>query len=133
MHQTIQTDNTRLATMDDDMAKGIESIARVNVLTDEQRRRNRNTTCLQCGAVLFVTVFFWGTFVLMRLFAKAPVLHKTPLPRFNPPSLTHPGKILIACDSPDPIIHYTTDRTTPSSKSLLFDPARPPVNPKPET
>ena len=127
MHQTIQQDNARLANMDDDMSKGIENIARINVLTDEQRRKNRSTTCLQCGAVLLVTLLFWGTFVLMRLFGKAPILHKSPLPIFNPPELTHPGKILMDCASKKSAIYYTLDGTVPSKNSMLFDAARPPV------
>ena len=127
MQQTVQADNARLAAMDDDMAKGIDSIARINVLTDEQRRKNRNTTCLQCFAVLFVTLFFWGTFILMRIFSKAPLLRKAALPTFNPPQLTHPGRILIECTAKNPTIYYTLDETPPSRSSAVFDAARPPM------
>ena len=127
IQQTVQADNARLAAMDDDMAKGIDSIARINVLTDEQRRKNRNTTCLQCFAVLFVTLFFWGTFVLMRIFSKAPLLRQAALPSFNPPQLTHPGKILIECTTKNPTIYYTLDETPPSRSSPVFDAARPPM------
>ena len=127
MHSTIQKDNARLASMDDDMSKGIENIARINVLTDEQRRKNRATTCLQCSAVLGVTLLFWGTFVLMRMFGKAPILRAAAQPRFVPPQLTHPGKILLECDVKHPSIYYTVDGTNPTKKAALFDPARPPV------
>ena len=36
----------------DARTQGTESVARISVLTDEQRRKNRHTTCLQCGAVM---------------------------------------------------------------------------------
>ena len=127
MQGTIQQDNARLASMDEDMAKGIENIARINVLTDEQRRKNRATTCLQCGAVLGVTLLFWGTFVLMRMFGKAPLLHPAAPPKFVPPVLTHPGKILLECAAPNPAIFYTLDGSEPSRQSVRFDAARPPV------
>ena len=97
MQGTLQQDMSRLNKIDDDMSKGIDSISRISVLTDEQRRKNRSTTCFQCGAILLVTLLFWGTFILMRLFGKAPILQKAALPTFIPPHLTHPGRIAIEC------------------------------------
>ncbi|EKX31761.1 hypothetical protein GUITHDRAFT_122049 [Guillardia theta CCMP2712] len=82
MHATIVQDNKRLTSMDDEMAGGIQKIKRINLRVDEQRAKNRRTTCLQCIMFLLVSLLFFSTFFLMRFFGKAKQRLRAATPDF---------------------------------------------------